>query len=358
MAKTTNMRISPGSCRLIYHFVFDVFPLVKLELERWWQTAGEHLEPLLAAAAQASIADKGFHCQGGSIYALYPGVPTAAMVKLIVAYQTISDYLDNLVDSLGVHDERAFRQLHLAMTEALDPVVPMSSYYAYYPNQDDRGYLPALVSFCREQIRQLPSYAAVRGHLVELAGLYANLQTFKHLAGDEREERIKAWLAPEQRQYPDVSVWELAAATGSTLGIFCLLAAACQPGLTSVQANEIKTAYFPGVCGLHILLDYLIDLQEDARTEQLNFVTYYGNRTATEKGLTNFLDQALERTGYLTYADFHRTVVRGLLAMYLSDPKSNTPQLRPVVARLLAEAGLSTRVLYRLCRLLRRVGKL
>ena len=358
MEMTGRISTERGCWCLIYQYVNNVFPTVKSELDNWRLAAARHLEPRLAAAAQASIAEKSFHCLGGSIYALYPGVSTAAMIELIVAYQTISDYLDNLADSLGVQDERAFRRLHLAMTEALDPTVPISSYYAYYPFQEDRGYLPGLVNTCRQRVRQLPGYEAVRSHLLELAGFYVNLQTYKHLAVGEREERIRTWLGEQQDWYPEVTVWELAAATGSTLGIFCLLAAACQPHFDSKQANEIRGAYFPWVCGLHILLDYLIDRREDEATGQLNFVSYYVDDQAMTRGLENIFARAMRAMADLDHPDFHRTVVRGLLAMYLSDPKTKTPSLDSTVARLLRQGGVAARTLYQLCQVLRRLGRL
>jgi tetraprenyl-beta-curcumene synthase len=46
----------------------------------------------------------------------------------VVALQTISDYLDNLCDRRGSPTGR-FRQLHLAMTDALDPAGETHDYY-------------------------------------------------------------------------------------------------------------------------------------------------------------------------------------------------------------------------------------
>lgn len=51
---------------------------------------------------------------------MLPDVDINNFVKFIVAFQTISDYLDNLCDRVEVNDEQAFRQLHLAITDALD----------------------------------------------------------------------------------------------------------------------------------------------------------------------------------------------------------------------------------------------
>ena len=70
--------------------------------------------------AWASITKKRFHAEGGSVYAaLTPQwIPTS--VPLIVALQTISDYLDNLCDRSVSMEEADFRVLHKAMLDAVD----------------------------------------------------------------------------------------------------------------------------------------------------------------------------------------------------------------------------------------------
>jgi len=86
---------------LITRFVKNIFPQVNQALEHWRKLAAEIPDPVLRKQALSSIRAKRFHCQGGSIYALYPGVNQEVMVGFIVAFQTISDYLDNLCDRAG-----------------------------------------------------------------------------------------------------------------------------------------------------------------------------------------------------------------------------------------------------------------
>ena len=106
----------------------------------------------LLQQASASLSRKRFHAQGGSFYALYNFNPRyyKKLVSLIVALQTISDYLDNLCDRGGIYNEAAFRCLHRAMTAALTrgPIKGLD-YYRFYPVKNDGGYLEALVAECR-----------------------------------------------------------------------------------------------------------------------------------------------------------------------------------------------------------------
>jgi tetraprenyl-beta-curcumene synthase len=347
-----------ASLTLMVPFISRIFPLVKRELAIWEKYAQQYAGPELSSQALASIRDKKFHCLGGNIYSLYPGVDAPALVRLITALQTISDYLDNLCDRAGIIDEAAFRQLHLAMTDALDPASQIQDYYQHYPFRKDGGYLEKLVQTCQEEVARLPAYAIVKPYVLKLATLYSHLQIYKHLDPALREEKLRLWIEPQLLDYPQISVWEFAAATGSTLGIFSLCAAAAKPALQEREAQQIFTAYFPWICGLHILQDYLIDQAEDVAGGDLNFTTYYHNEQEMTDRLIYWLHKALEYAYSAPYPHFTATIVHGLPAMYLSDPKAAQPSQKAVTAAILKAASLQTRLLYQLCRLLRRIKSL
>ena len=338
---------------LITAFIRTVFPQVRQQLSYWADYAEANCCPELKEQALLSIKYKKFHCQGGSIYSLYHGVHTADFIKLIVALQTISDYLDNLCDRAGIADEQAFRQLHLAMTDALTPKAVLQNYYAFYPFKNDGGYLNALVTTCQQQLQKLPSYQRVKPELLHLAKLYSELQTYKHLDPCIREHKMTDWIDQHRNHYPQITGWEFAAATGSTLGMFMLCASASDKNLTDSTSTQISTAYFPWISGLHILLDYFIDAAEDQAGGDLNFVSYYSNDSQMLSRLTLFTKQALLQAQTLPQPSFHKIVVQGLLAMYLSDPKTNSPNERSIKKMLLKTAGGTTTFLYALCKVLR-----
>lgn len=343
-----------SSVVLIYQYVSKVFPMVKQELDGWKRLAAQLPDASLSKQATESIRTKAFHCQGGSIYALYPGVSLKDTIQFIVAYQTMSDYLDNLVDSLEVQNEKAFSQLHLAMHEALDPQAVPSDYYEYYPYREDSGYLKRLVTTCQQCLKKLPSYNIVQDEGIELAKQYSSLQTYKHLAVEERELKMLNWIMPNLTSESEITAWEFAAASGSTLGIFCLYAVANDPKLSVTQGQKVKQAYFPWICGLHILLDYFIDLREDRETNQLNFVAYYEQAEIIGQRLKLFVRKSLFQTTRLDHQKFHRIVVQGLLAMYLSDEKSNDREIKSISKQLIKESGMGVNLLFGLCRLLRK----
>ncbi|NLM93970.1 MAG: tetraprenyl-beta-curcumene synthase family protein [Firmicutes bacterium] len=341
--------------KLIARFVTATLPAVQREIERWERAAKAVLQGRLKEQALKSLKHKRFHAQGGSVYMLGAPGRSSQLVKLIVALQTISDYLDNLCDRMGPQEERSLWLLHQAMLDACSPGSICRDYYAEYPCRGDFGYLPGLVAECQQQVSSLPGYPAAKTEVLALVSLYAHLQTYKHLDKSFRAERLQDWIRPHLVQFPDLYWWEFAAASGSTLGVFALFRRSAQRGMTADEARCLVDAYFPWICGLHILLDYLIDQGEDEEEGDLNFVSFYPNSEECQRRLVLFTKEALARADSLPDPVFHRAVVRGLLALYLSDPKVKSLGLEPLAGELVAAAGGLTGSYLGICRLLRRL---
>lgn len=352
---------------MIYNFIKEIFPIVDAELEKWKREA--ELIPCaeLRTQALASIAHKKFHCQGGSIYALYPGVCKKNILRFIVAFQTISDYLDNLCDRAGCEDGNAFRLLHKSYIDAVSPMdkgessnsdinsCNRVSYYDLYPYREDGGYLQKLVAECRNVLSEMQNYKFVKKDVLELAQLYCDLQTYKHIALDKREKRMIDWAQSCDCSRFGTSTWEFAAATGSTLGIFMLCTiASLQQSPEQKQLNDIKNAYFPWICGFHILLDYFIDQDEDRENNDLNFVFYYRNREEEKERLSFFAAKSLESARILPHSGFHSLVVKGLSSMYLSDVKANGGITYTISRDILRKCGIEAVLMHKLCKYLRK----
>ncbi|MEW5786003.1 MAG: tetraprenyl-beta-curcumene synthase family protein [Bacillota bacterium] len=344
----------------IRRFLTGVLPLVSKELRRWQKQLDSCEDWALLRQAILSLRRKRFHVQGGSFFALYQPLQQKNIVSLIVALQTISDYLDNLCDRGGIYDEAAFRCLHHALLDALHPAtLKERDYYRFYTCRNDGGYLKALVEECRAKTAVLPAYAAVQPEVIKLLSLYCDLQVYKHLAPQLRHSRLKRWLRERAATVlPPVYFWEYAAACGSTLAVFALFGAAASPGTGPEEARQIVKGYFPWICGLHILLDYWIDQEEDRLGGDYNFTACYRSPELAARRLHFFLQKSLEGISRMPHPEFHRTIIRGLLAVYLSDPKVSKQGFQATARSLIEAAGPQTNLLYRLCRLLRRFSVL
>jgi tetraprenyl-beta-curcumene synthase len=313
-----------------------------------WETRAQNIpDAELRKQALASIHSKKFHCQGGAVFSCADRKKWKLLIEWIVAFQTISDYLDNLCDRSTSLDANDFRSLHQSMLDAVDSKHPTHQYYAYRAENDDGGYLLQLVQTCQRIQRELPSYNMVEQAIRQLVQFYCDLQVYKHIRSDLREQALLDWWHTHADQFPQLKWQEFAAATGSTLGVFYLLSSAVKPNLSIQQVKQISEAYFPAICGLHILLDYFIDQEEDQGGGDLNFCSYYSSHDEMVERMHSIIAAARVAAKSLPSARFHEMIIDGLLALYLSDPKlDGNVQLRQISRRLLAGGSFSRSFFY------------
>ena len=99
--------------------------------------------------------------------------------------------------------------------------------------------------------------------------------------------------------------------------------------------------------GLHILLDYLIDQEEDRRGGDLNFCAFCRNPRELVARLSHFYRQAQSSVSVLPHRGFHRLVMRGLLGVYCSDKKvSRQKEVRAAARTLILLGGGAGRFFY------------
>lgn len=324
-----------------------VLPRVHKNLDMWKQKANAIPNNELRKQALASIESKTFHCEGGSIYGLLAEDRIDDVIRFIVAYQTISDYLDNLCDRSTSLDPTDFQALHHSMVHALTPVAPLENYYRYRDEQDDGGYLHDLVKTCQEVVSSLPNYSNIIELNLELAQYYCDLQVHKHVKKEERVPRLEEWFNQYKDQLPPMSWYEFSACSGSTLGIFCLVAYATNETFTRDDAKKVKESYFPWVQGLHIMLDYFIDQEEDRQGGDLNFCFYYDDEDHLIGRLECFAREADKSISKMPNQSFHSFINKGLLAIYLADEKvRKQKKVREFAKQLIRIGGGSTLFFY------------
>ncbi|MEH7118087.1 tetraprenyl-beta-curcumene synthase family protein [Neobacillus vireti] len=316
-----------------------IIPAVHQELAYWKGRAENIPNQELRNQALASIEHKTFHCEGGAILALTARDDYQKAVKFIVAYQTISDYLDNLCDRSTSLDPADFAALHESMSDALLLEAEEKNYYRLREDQDDNGYLQDLSETCRSVLRELKHYEKINDYLQELCQYYCDLQVNKHVVKEERVPRLQNWFNRYQASLPDMEWYEFSACSGSTLGIFCLVSYAMRDDFQLEDALNIRKGYFPYIQGLHILLDYFIDQEEDIIGGDLNFCSYYKSEETLFKRLKHFVIEADRHTEFLPHKRFHQLINRGLLGIYLSDSKVRKQKNVRKLARGIIKSG-------------------
>ena len=146
----------PGGTRVpwLYYYLRGIIPRVEVELARLTEQARLIDDGELRTQALSSLKNKAFHCYGGSVLALLaPRSRWPDLIVLITAFQTISDYLDNLCDRVGITDQQAFYRLHesmFAQPNRTEWLITMT-----YGGMREEEYLSYLVRRCQSIITSL-----------------------------------------------------------------------------------------------------------------------------------------------------------------------------------------------------------
>ncbi len=182
----------------------------------------------------------------------------------------------------------------------------------------------------------LPAYGLVQAAVLEQARRIRFYQSHINLAKERDHAALVRW-AELEAPCAKLRWWELAAATGSSVAAFALLAAAADSDLTKAQARAIESLYWPWMGALHTLLDSLIDRAEDAATGQHNLLDHYSSGREMADRMELLAVEAARRAKAVGVE--HRLILAGMTSLYLSDPNAWSPYARETTERVLAALG-------------------
>ncbi len=329
-----------GALAAVYarEFVW-VAPNVAREMRRWRSRAEAIPDPTLREDALVSLERERLNVEGAALFAVLPRRREAGLLRLLVAYQIVLDFLDTLSERTAGAPHRTGVQLHRALVEARDPRLPLSDPYRHLPwVADDGGSLAALVATCRAECDALPGSACVREPAVRAAERFV-VQVANHdPLPQRRDATLLAWAERQRPHGAGASWFELAAAASSTLGIHALLALATRRDPSPAAVAAVDAAYFPWVQAASTLLDSLVDRADDAISGSHNYLDHYADAATAERRIAQVVARSVAEARGLRCGERHAVIVCGMVAMYLSK-ESADPQLRAVARRLLRSAG-------------------
>jgi tetraprenyl-beta-curcumene synthase len=335
-----------------------VMPTVRAELRTWERAAETIPHPQLRAHALATLASERLSAAGAALFATTLPRYDPTLVRTLVAYQVICDYLDTLCEQPSADPVANGRTLHRALVDAVAPDAVPESWYRLHATGDDGGYLAALVGACRAGCESLPSFVRVRS-AARREATRNEVQGIKDGPADQREPLLRRWARTQARADPvgDASWFELAAAGSSPLAVLALLAAAADASASDASVEQLRRCYFPWVEALSTLLDSLADRARDETTGELSFVAQYPSTEVMTARLQTLAVRALASARELPHAERHVVLIAGMIAMHLSDPSALLPGVRETTRAVLRSslAGV-TPLLLSIMRTWRRIG--
>jgi tetraprenyl-beta-curcumene synthase len=322
------------------------------EVDRWRARAAIIPDIALRTDALGALARKRASTDGAALFWTLPDDRSPCLLRLLVAYEITADFLDS-VSERGAHMGLANGlQLHLALSEALDPGAPISAYYLHHPWSDDGGYLLALVATCRERCTRLPSYEGARMLTVRAATLTQVLGLNHELDPYVRDGALREWIA--QRQVGAELAWfEWTAAASAWLTVLALLALAAEKGREQRCFDEIYAAYLPWISLTGTMLDSYVDQVEDAAAGDHSYIAHYPDADIAVGRVCELVRYAAVQARALPNGGRHAVIVACMVAMYLSKDSARTSQMRASTRSLMRAGGSLARLLLPVLRLWR-----
>jgi tetraprenyl-beta-curcumene synthase len=319
-----------------WRYWLGVFPVARIEIWRLKRRARSIPDSTLRELALDAQRRKWASLEGAAAFAVFaPRGQRAALTRLVVVLQAIFDYADTLMEQPCEDVAANSRQLHSAFLAAFQAGEHLD-YYRHNSHCDDGGYLVSLVECCRLIVRTLPSYGLVREAVRRNAWRILYYQGAVNLASEVDHPALARWSREQVSEGTAMEWWEIAAAAGSSLVIFALLAAAADPELDMAEVESIEQLYWPWAESLHIFLDSLVDRAEDMQTGQPSLLDLYGSPHEMATRLRVLTSETFSRAGRLEC--HHRLILAAMVALYLSDEQAWTAFARPATERILSAA--------------------
>ncbi len=328
-------------------------PVVSREV-RCWRGVAAHIPPgPLREDAFDALSRKRGQSDGAALFSILPRARNRYYLRLLVAYQIIWDYLDNVSERGAYVGIANGRQLHLALVDALNPGGPIRDYYRHSPWREDGGYLRALVETCRDCCTRLPSYGRVRELVLHDARRAQVLALNHDLDPRRRDAALRAWARQEFPGGHQASWFELTGAASAGLAAFALLALACEPSCTDSEIIRTHAAYFPWASAVACMLDSYADQVEDAANDAHSYIAHYPTPELAVSQTCRLVRRCLCELHTLQNGETHVLIACSMVALYLSKDCTRMPTMQSWSTSLVHAGGSLTQVLLPLLRLWR-----
>lgn len=313
---------------------------VSREIAGWRLHAAAIRDPVTRELALEALASKRGHIDGAALFWILAPRRDPGLLRLLVAYNVLCDYLDSLTERPGLGDAA---MLHCALTDALTPGGA----------RRHDGYLGALVETCRVACGALPAFATVQPMALREAGRASEVLPLNHLPASERDAGLQAWAAREFPNERALTWYELSAAASTWLAVQASLAMAADAACDAARVEAVCGAYFPWASLAGTMLDSYVDEADDLAAGAHRYVAHYPTRAVMLERVGAAVGRAASAATALPDGRRHAVILSCMFAMYLSKDSARTPELRNATHGLVASGGSLTRLLVPILRMWR-----
>jgi tetraprenyl-beta-curcumene synthase len=325
---------------------------VRREVRSWLEKANAIPDAPIRRDAVNALRRKRSHIDGAALFTILPSARSHGLLRLLVAYEIMCDFLDSASERGMSARVSKGRQMHLALVDAFDLKRSLSDYYLHHPWRQDGGYLDSLVAVCRQECAALPWYELV-APLVVREALRADVLAVNHHADPvQRDAGLREWAWREHPQRGELAWFELTGVASATLTTHALLALAAG----SEPCEEEIARTYRQYCWINLattMLDSYVDQLEDTANGDHSYVAHYPTRGTAVARLQKLVQRSLRGALELPDGERHAVIVACMVAMYLSKDSARSAELLKSSRRLANSGGSLTKLLLPILRMWR-----
>jgi tetraprenyl-beta-curcumene synthase len=318
---------------------------VSRETGSWRARARSIPDTTLREGALGALASKRGNIDGAALFWILPRRRSPALLRLLVAYEVMADFLDTASEDGANAGIANGCQLHRALIEALDPGGSISDYYLRHTSKHDGAYLQALVGCCRAHCPTLPSFASVRPLVVSVASLTQVLGINHEPDPQLRDRALEQWAAAELPSETGSHWFELAAGASAWLTIFALLALGAEPEYDARGGAAVHATYLHWIAAASTMLDSYADIAEDAENGDHSYIAHYQSMEAATRRISHLITRATHTARELPDGAKHAVITASMIALYLSKDSARARSTRTTTHTFLDAGGPLARLL-------------
>jgi len=318
---------------------------VSREVAGWRALALVIPDEALREDAISALDGKRANIDGAALFWTLPRARSRDLLRLLVAYEILADYLDCASERAASAGVRNGLRLHRALIEALDPTLAISDYYLSHPWREDGGYIRALVECCRDKVVRLPSYPHAQPFALRAAHL-AQVLALNHVPDPSlRDLELERWARRHFPRRQGLAWFEWTGGASAWLTVLALLALAADGGRDAQDARATYGAYLPWMSLTGTMLDSYADAAEDQAAGAHSYIAHYPDDRTAAARVSELVANAFECAARLPDGERHLVLASCMVAMYLSKDAARTVKARESTRRIARVAGPLPRVL-------------
>ena len=319
--------------------LFWGLPAVACEVQAWKVRARTIPDGSLREDALDALTRKRAHTDGAALFSILPEGRDLSLLRLLVAYEVMADFLDNASERDAKCSGGGARRINMALVEAIDPRESISEDYCRQRWCDDGNYLMALLWTCRESCLELPSFERVRPLAVRAARLARVLDLNHEPEPGRRDAALMSWAERECAGERELAWFESAAAASGWLAVLALLALAAEPDCELVGIADTYSAYFPWASLAGTMLDSYVDEAEDLSNAEHSYIAHYPSSHIAVQRTRWAIERSARAVGGLRAGHRHAIIAACMVAMYSSKDSALLPSRRSTTHSLVRAGG-------------------